>query len=187
LASQPHNTIETSIARAVDVLRDGGVVTCPTEGVFGLSCLPADTRAVTRLLEIKQREPAKGLILIAAEKDQLRDWIAIAPETIPDPTNDQAITWVVPAATSVAELVRGKHSTLAIRITTNPVAADLCRAVDSPLISTSANLAGKPTIVDAEELQREFGGRVDYIVPGECGPTSGPSAIIELASGQQLR
>ena len=187
MASQPHTTLNAAIARAAEILHEGGVVTCPTEGVFGLSCLPADGRAVTRLLEIKQREPTKGLILIAAGKDQLGNWIAIAPETIPDPTNERAITWVVPAAAGVPDLVRGAHSTIAVRITTNPVAADLCRAVDSPLISTSANLAGKPTIDDPEELQREFGGRVDYIVPGECGPTSGPSTIIELATGQQLR
>ena len=56
---------QDSIEKAVEVLRNGGVVTCPTEGVFGLSCLPADAAAVQRLLDIKQREASKGLILIA--------------------------------------------------------------------------------------------------------------------------
>ena len=179
--------MNSAIAQAVTVLRDGGVVTCPTEGVFGLSCLPGNLQAVTKLLEIKQREAAKGLILIGATKQQFSDWVAIDPQTIPDPESDQAITWIVPAASGVSELLRGEHSTIAVRVTTNPVAAALCHAVDSPLTSTSANLAGQPTITDPEELQREFGARVDYIVPGECGPTSGPSAIIDLASRQQLR
>lgn len=179
--------MNSSIAQAVDVLRAGGVVTCPTEGVFGLSCLPDNEDAVAKLLAIKQRKAAKGLILIAAHRDQLSEWIAAAVDTIPAPTPEQAITWIVPAATRVSELIRGQHSTIAVRITTNPVAAELCRAVDSPLTSTSANLAGQPTISDANELQREFGARVDYIVPGKCGPTSGPSTIIDLATGKQLR
>ena len=175
------------IAHAADVLRGGGVITCPTEGVFGLSCLPAIDAAVERLLAIKQRDAAKGLILIAASKDQLRDWVAVAIDDIPDPKPDQAITWIVPASENVSPLVRGEHAGIAVRITSNPVANALCAAVESPLVSSSANLAGEPTVSDSAGLSREFTGRVDYIVPGECGPLSGPSAIIDLESGRKLR
>lgn len=182
---QPYN--RQSIAQAVDVLRNGGVIACPTEGVFGLSCLPTNTIAVTRLLEIKQRDAAKGLILIASDRRQLQDWIAVPVRTIPEAIPEQPITWIVPAAAGVSGLVRGQHKSVAVRITINPVAAALCEAVDSPLISTSANLAGEPTISDTAELHRAFAGRVDYIVPGECGPANGPSTIIDLATGKQLR
>ena len=175
------------IAHAADVLHDGGVITCPTEGVFGLSCLPAIDAAVERLLAIKQRDAAKGLILIAASKDQLRDWVAVATDDIPDPKPDQSITWIVPASENVSPLVRGEHAGIAVRITSNPVARELCAAVESPLVSTSANLAGEPTVTDQAALSREFAGRVDYIVPGECGPLSGPSEIIDLESGRKLR
>ena len=179
--------LQESIQKAVEVLHGGGVVTCPTEGVFGLSCLPANAAAVQRLLDIKQRHASKGLILIAANREQLRDWIAVSPDEIPEPTGDTAITWLVPAAEQVSELVRGEHPKLAVRITTNPTARDLCAAAGSPLVSTSANLAGEPTVRDSAELSREFAGRVDYIVPGECGPLSGPSHIIDLESGTRLR
>lgn len=178
---------QNPINLAVKVLQDGGVITCPTEGVYGLSCLPGDATAVQRLLDIKQRAATKGLILIAAEKDQLRDWIAVAPDEIPDPDPDQAITWIVPASEHVSPLVRGEHAGIAVRITSNPVAKELCTVVASPLVSTSANLAGEPTVTDSAELSREFAGRVDYIVPGECGPLSGPSTIIDLESGRKLR
>lgn len=175
------------IPRATDVLLGGGVITCPTEGVFGLSCMPDNSAALLRLLEIKQRDPAQGLILIAASKAQLRDWISILPESIPDPQPDQAITWIVPAADGVSELVRGKHSGIAVRITTNPTARSLCEAVASPLISTSANIAGEAIASDSDALHRIFAGSVDYILPGECGPASGPSEIIDLQSGKKLR
>ena len=183
----PDSISQDSIEKAVEVLRNGGVVTCPTEGVFGLSCLPADAAAVQRLLDIKQREASKGLILIAADREQLRDWIAVAPEDIPEPDPEQAITWLVPASAQVSELVRGVHPKVAVRITSNPIANALCAAAESPLVSTSANLAGEPTVTDSAALSREFAGRVDYIVPGECGPLSGPSQIIDLESGTKLR
>ena len=175
------------ISRAADVLLGGGVVTCPTEGVFGLSCMPDDADAIARLLTIKQRDPGKGLILIAASKQQLRDWIAISPQDLPDPDPEHPVTWIVAAAASVPALVRGDHDGVAVRITSNPVARALCEAVDSPLISTSANLAGAPVINKSNVLRRKFGGSVDYIVPGECGPATGPSEIRDLASGKQLR
>ena len=136
--------MKLSISRAASVLRNGGVITCPTDGVFGLSCLPDMPHAVSRLLAIKQRDPAKGLILISASKEQLRDWIAIPPEQLPDPDPARPITWIVPASAAVSTLVRGTHSGIAVRITSNPTASALCAAVASPLVSTSANLAGQP-------------------------------------------
>ena len=175
------------ISRATDILLGGGVITCPTEGVFGLICMPDNSAALLRLLAIKQRDPAKGLILMAASKQQLRDWIAMPPDSIPDPQPDQAITWIVPAAAGVSELVRGEHSGIAVRITTHPTARSLCEAVGSPLISSSANIAGEAPVSDSDALHREFAGSVDYVLPGECGPATGPSEIIDLKTGKKLR
>jgi L-threonylcarbamoyladenylate synthase len=175
------------ISRATDILLGGGVITCPTEGVFGLICMPDNAAALLRLLEIKQRDPAKGLILMAASKQQLRDWIAMPPDSIPDPQPDQAITWIVPAAAGVSELVRGEHSGIAVRITTHPTARSLCEAVGSALISSSANIAGEAPVSDSDALHREFAGSVDYVLPGECGPATGPSEIIDLKTGKKLR
>jgi L-threonylcarbamoyladenylate synthase len=84
-------------------------------------------------------------------------------------------------------LLQGQHPGLAVRITTNPVAAALCNRVASPIVSTSANLAGKPTARNRFILRRQFGRRVDYIVPGDCGPASGASEIRDFASGAVLR
>jgi L-threonylcarbamoyladenylate synthase len=179
--------MKLAISRAADVLLGGGVITCPTEGVYGLSCMPDDDEAVARLLTIKQRDPAKGLILIAARKEQLAGWITIAADSIPDPNPLRPVTWIVPAAAGVSPLVRGEHSSLAVRISTNSIACALCNAVDSPLVSTSANVAGAPVVKNQVALRRKFAGRVDYIVPGDCGPADGPSEIRVLATGRQLR
>ena len=176
-----------AIAKAADVLLAGGVIAYPTEGVFGLGCLPDDADAVVRVLSIKQRDPAKGLILIASNKDQLDGWIDMDTGAIPDPDPENPTTWIAPASAQVSPIVRGRHSGIAVRLTTNPTASALCDAVDSPIVSTSANLAGQPVARNRYVLRRRFGVCVDYIVPGDCGPASGASEIRNLATGQVLR
>ena len=175
------------ISRAADVLLGGGIITCPTEGVYGLSCMPDNSAAINRLLRIKQRDPAKGLILIATSKKQLQDWIDMPVEKIPDANPSQPITWIVAAAPSVSTLVRGDHDEVAVRVTTNPVARALCEAVDSPLVSTSANIVDEAPARNRFILRRKFAGCVDYVVPGDCGPATGPSEIRNLSTGEVLR
>ena len=174
--------------KAAEILLGGGVIAYPTEGVFGLGCLPRDTDAVRRLLDIKKRDPSKGLILIAANAPQFDDWIDLPDAVvIPEPDPTQPITWIVPASSRVPPVVRGDNAGLAVRITTNPVAGNICRSVASPVVSTSANLSGQAVAPDEETLRRQFGDLVDYVVPGACGPASGPSEIRELLSGKILR
>lgn len=173
---------------AADVLFRGGVIAYPTEGVYGLGCLPDDLPAVRRVIGIKRRDASKGLILIAASAAQLDGWVGLPDcEKLPEPDPTYPVTWIVPPGQKVSPLLRGGHNTIAIRLTTNPVAKALCEATDSPLVSTSANLTGKPTARNRFVLRRQFAGIVDYIVPGDCGPASGPSEIRDYASGRVLR
>lgn len=173
---------------ATDALLRGGVIAYPTEGVFGLGCLPDDPRALLRLLDIKRRDVNKGLILIAAHAGQLDGWIDLpAGKSLPEPDPAHPVTWIVPPGPRVTELLRGEHENIAVRITTNPVARSLCLAVKSPLVSTSANLSGKPTARNRFVLQRQFADVVDYVVPGDCGPASGPSEIRDFTSNRILR
>jgi L-threonylcarbamoyladenylate synthase len=174
--------------RAADVLLGGGVIAYPTEGVFGLGCLPDDLDAVERILEIKERIASKGLILIAANVSQFDDWIDESQlAQIPQPDPKQPVTWIVRPTEIVPATITGDHSGLAVRITTNPVAAAICDAVDMPIVSTSANKAGQRVARNAFILRRQFGHLVDYVVPGACGPASGPSEIRVLGSKKVLR
>jgi L-threonylcarbamoyladenylate synthase len=179
--------MKLSISRAAKVLLGGGIIAYPTEGVFGLGCLPGDIVAVTRLLQIKQRDPRKGLILIAADKSQFDEWLDPDGEMLPDPKASQPTTWLAPAQPHVSELVRGEHTKIAVRLTTNPTAAAICDAVASPIVSTSANIADRAVVRNALVLRRQFQACVDYVVPGDCGPSTGPSEIRDLASGKIIR
>ena len=180
--------MNSSVSRAAEVLTGGGVIAYPTEGVFGLGCMPDKLQAVTRLLEIKQRDPAKGLILIAADSSQLEGWVSTADlQRLPAPDPEQAITWIAQAGPKSGTLLRGEHPGIAVRITSHPVAAAICRAVESPITSTSANLAGEPVAKDSIAMLNNFESLVDYVVPGDCGPTTGASEIRRLEDGKVLR
>jgi L-threonylcarbamoyladenylate synthase len=174
--------------KAAQILKSGGVIAYPTEGVFGLGCLPSDDEAVQRLLAIKNRPPSKGLILLAASASQFGNWISLpASISLPAPDPDNPVTWIAPAGEKANFLIHGDNTGIAVRITTNPVALAICKAAGSPVVSTSANLSGQAVARNQVMLRRQFGSLVDYVVPGPCGPSAGPSEIRDLLSGDVLR
>jgi L-threonylcarbamoyladenylate synthase len=167
-----------NIRHAARVLHAGGLIAYPTEGVFGLGCLPQDHDAVGDILTIKGRDQGKGLILIISDPAQIADWIGLSGET-PDLTaaDDKPVTWIIPASDNAPMWITGDHDGVAVRLTTHPIAHALCKEADSAIVSTSANITGHAPARNALILRRQFGSLVDYIVPGECGPASGPSEI----------
>lgn len=176
------------IRYATRVLGQGGVIAYPTEGVFGLGCLSDDFAAASRILKIKKRDPATGLVLIISDPAQLRGWVDLPIDQLVLPSSDdRPITWIVPAAESAPWWIRGDHTGLAVRQTTHPVARALCLQADAALVSTSANIAAHPPLRNAFVLRRLFGSLVDYVVPGKCGPAKTASEIRDLESGKILR
>lgn len=176
------------IQRAARIVRAGGVIAYPTEGVFGLGCDPSDGEAVARILAIKRRDPAMGLVIIAATPQQLEGWIdRESIDTAEALQRGDGITWIAPADTGVPYWIRGDHDGVAVRITTHPIAAALCTAADTTLVSTSANVHGRLPTRSRFVLRRNFGDLVDYIVPGDCGDAEGPSEIRVLGSGRVVR
>jgi len=171
-------------------VRRGGVIAYPTEAVFGLGCDPDDGAAVRRIFRIKRRDAAKGLILIAAELEQLLPYIqalpaAREPEILaswPGP-----VTWIVPARLDTPAWLTGGRDTLAVRVTAHPVAAALCRACGGALVSTSANRSGHAPARNVLQMQRRLPGATDYVVPGRVGERARPSRIVDARSGAVLR
>ena len=184
-----------SLTRAAEIVRAGGVVAYPTESCFGLGCDPRNSAALRRILHMKRRAPDKGLILIADCYERLLPFLqagdlnsdgeklpARIAETWPGPN-----TWLLPAGARASHRLRGAHSKLAVRVTAHRDAAQLCKLARMPLVSTSANRAGRRALRDAGAVRREFGGEVDYIVDGRIGGASAPSTIRDGESGRVLR
>lgn len=180
------------IAEAVKQLQLGHVIAYATEAVFGLGCDPDDEQAVQRLLDIKQRSVEKGVILIAADWEQLVPYVDLAQ--IPEPKLCQAFaswpgpfTWVMPAKSTTPRWLTGKFSSIAVRVSAHPQVQELCRAWGKPLVSTSANLSGEPPCRTGQEVLTQLAQRVDFILPGEVGGASNPSQIRDVLTGELLR
>lgn len=170
--------------------RQGNLIAYPTEAVYGLGCNPLDWHAVERLLALKQRSLSKGLILIAADFEQLRPFISLPSAEIMEPifaTWPGPVTWLLPAAPDLPFWLTGKHQTLAVRVTAHPIAADLCRACDSPLVSTSANISSRPPTRSALTLRRHFKRELGFILNGQVGSLKQPTPIRDALGGTLIR
>lgn len=172
----------------ISIIQAGKILAYPTEGVFGLGCDPYQESAVMKLLALKERPVEKGLIVIADRLSVLEPWLReISPEHRQKiETTSHPTTWVVPATAQVPVWIRGEHTQVAIRITQHPVAQAICRALGTPFVSTSANRAGDPPALTAQDVRAIF-PTLDYIVDQPTGNLAKPTPIIDLLTGEFLR
>lgn len=186
----PRQAANADIAAAV--LGGGGIVAHPTEAVWGLGCNPLDEGATLRLLALKQREIGKGLILVAATREQFDafiDWQALPAER-----RDHVIaswpgphTWILPATPAVPAWIRGDHAGVAVRVSAHPPVTGLCMAFNGPIVSTSANVAGAPAPRHLSDLSAQIRAGVDAVLAGETGGLANPTAIRDALTGAILR
>ena len=175
---------------ACHALAAGGVIACPTEAVWGLSCEPLNVHACKQILALKRRPRAKGFILIASEFAQIEPFLAQVPRVKLKPalaTWPGPVTWLLPAASWVPAHLTGARDTLAVRVTAHPMASALCRQYGGPLVSTSANLSGRAPARTALQVQRQFGTALDYLLHGALGELKKPTPIRDLATGRTVR
>ncbi|MFK7887207.1 MAG: L-threonylcarbamoyladenylate synthase [Gammaproteobacteria bacterium] len=183
-------TQDEDVTQAARIIASGGVIAHPTEGVFGLACDPGSANALQRILLIKGRDRGKGLILLAHDIASLQPYCAeFTPSMVATLTESRShpTTFIVPAASDAPEVLTGGRTTIAIRITTHPLSLALCRMLNHPVVSTSANLGGEPPARDATTVHDTLGPRLDLILDGPLGDAMGPSAIIDIVTGDVIR
>lgn len=178
------------LARAVSVLRAGGVIACATEGVWGLSCDPCNEAAVRRILALKGREADKGLILVAGAFAQVECYLSHVPADRLATIRDSwpgPITWIVPHRGELPVWISGVHPGVAIRVSDHLQLQALCLGFGGAIVSTSANPQGLAPARSAQMVRRYFGSRIDYLLPGTLGSRRQPSEIRDALSGRILR
>ena len=178
------------IGHCCHIIRQGGVIAYPTETVFGLGCDPFNETAVQRLLEIKHRTAEKGLIIIGSQIKQLSPLLNKLTEQQYQQISqlpDHPTTWIAPKSKNTPDWLTGKHTTIAIRLTTQPIVKALCEKLEHALVSTSANISGFPVAQSALDIYRYFGQKIDGIIYENNHCLGSPSEIRHVLSGEILR
>ena len=178
-----------ALNRFIHAVSRGAVFGYPTDTIWGFGCHPLMAQSVAHILQIKNRSPEKGLILLSSQLEYCADYVDADTDQL-RPARDplkQPTTWLVPASQICPPWIRGNFPTVAIRITNHPLLQYLCDRLEAPIVSTSANRTGCATVRNQLQMRRQFGDRLDYIVTGFTTGSGKPSEIKSLASGTSLR
>ncbi len=178
------------VEAAAALLREGGVLAYPTEGVYGLGCDPDNRVAFDRIFEMKRRPSGQGVLLIAADFGQVRDWIGHAPDAAFAHANaiwPGAHTFIFPRSSRVPEWVAGGSAGIALRVTAHAPSAALCRAFGGPIVSTSANRHGEPPARSAADIRAIFGDEPDGVLDAPLGGLDKPTPITDAVTGAIIR
>ncbi|MCY3813138.1 MAG: Sua5/YciO/YrdC/YwlC family protein [Gammaproteobacteria bacterium] len=181
--------MDDALHDAAQVLCRGGVVAHACEGVWGLACNPLNEAAVGRVLDVKGRPAAKGLIVIAASADAFAAELGALDEATAERIRASwpgPVTWVV-RSERFPNWITGGRGTVAVRVPDHAQSRALSSAFGGPIVSTSANRSGAPPCLTAESVREALGDEIDYLLSGAIGDRSGPSRIIDAATGETLR
>lgn len=179
------------LKNALQVLRNGGVILYPTDTVWGLGCDATNAGAVKKIFEIKRREDSKSMLVLMENPNMLRAYIHEVPEIAWEliEVTDKPLTIIYPGAKNLAPNLIAEDGTIGIRITTETFTEHLIQQFRRPIVSTSANLSGKPTPQNFNQIEEEILTVVDYVVQYRQDDTSKskPSSIIKLGLGGQIQ
>lgn len=186
--------IMEEIQKALEVLRNGGIILYPTDTVWGIGCDATDPEAVAKVYAIKKRSDSKSLVLLASDMDMICRYVKEVPEMAIQlvEVNDKPMTIIYPGAIAGENSKRSnsllayntvaEDGTVGIRIPMMDFCRQLVHRLGRPIVSTSANISGEPTPKKFAEISSEVREAVDHIVDPsyEKGSTGQSSSIIKV-------
>lgn len=169
---------------AVDTLKRGGIILYPTDTIWGIGCDATNEEAIARIYKLKQREDAKAMLSLVGNIGQLertvRDIPEVAWQLIDVAVNPLTLIYDHPIG--IADSLKAEDGSAGIRITSEPFSRALCERLRRPVVSTSANISGKPAPATFSEISKEIIDGVDYVVRFRRQEKGGakPSNIIKV-------
>jgi len=178
-----------TIAEVVTVLKQGGLILYPTDTVWGIGCDATNANAVRKVYNLKKRQDSKALICLVNNYSMLEKHIDNVPNiayTILD-IADKPTTVIYDAPAGVAENLVAEDNTLAIRIVKHSFCEKIIKYLGRPIVSTSANISGRPTPKSFKEIDDAIIKGVDYVVNLPSNNNTKPSTIIKLSSKGEVK
>ena len=177
----PENPQGRLIAKAVEILKDGGLIIYPTDTQYGLGCDLTNKKAIEKVYRLKQRNQKSPFSFVCADLTNIAEYAKVSNfayrtmrRLLPGP-----YTFILDATKLVPQLMLTKRHECGIRVPNHPIALELVKALGRPIINTSANLEGRETPTDPADFADLFKNQVEVIIDG--GPVAGgPSTIISL-------
>ena len=178
------------LKKAVDVLREGGLILYPTDTIWGIGCDATNKEAVKRVYDLKQRHDSKSMIVLLDNVAKLPGYIDEIPDVAYDmiELTDKPLTIIFDGAKNLADNLLAGDGSVGIRITLETFSQQLCGRFKKPLVSTSANVSGEPFPQNFSEISDVIKQGVDFIVSfrQEEMKNPAPSGIIKLGKGGEV-
>lgn len=176
--------LQDEIKKAVEVMRQGGVILYPTDTVWGIGCDATNPEAVKRVYEIKKRADSKALICLVDSDARLSRYVRNVADVTWDIIEmaEKPLTIIFDQAVGLAPNLLGEDGSVGIRVTKEEFSKELCFRFQKPIVSTSANISGEPTALTFDEISDDIKNAVDYVVKynRQCKEKHKPSSIIKI-------
>ena len=178
-------SFEDDLSACLKVLRAGGLILYPTDTIWGIGCDATNEQAVKRIYELKQREESKSMIILLADDRSLLKYVAAPEVEVFDYLENltKPTTIIFDGALGLADNLINADGSIGIRIVKEDFCRHLVKRLGHPLVSTSANISGRPSPGTFADIEDEIKQGVDYVVHlrrEETTPAT-PSTIMRRA------
>lgn len=175
------------IKKALEVLRNGGIILYPTDTIWGLGCDAENETAVKRIYEIKKRIDSKSMLILIDTPMRLEMYVEEVPEIAWDliEQTNKPLTIIYPKAKNLAANLVADDGSIGIRMVDEPFCNQLISRFQKPIVSTSANISGETAPAYFDAISQEIIDAVDYVVTYRQDDLSEnkSSSILKLSSG----
>lgn len=181
LQVDPDHPNPRHLERAVEVLRNGGLVAYPTDTYYGVGCDLLSKKAILKLYDLKQRDRRKPLALLCPDLSEVSRYAHVnnfAYRTLKQLTPGP-FTFVLEATRVVPQMMMSRQKQVGIRIPAQAIALELPRLLGRPVVTTSANAPDGQPLVDARDIKEVLGHGLDLILDGGIHPSE-PSTVVQV-------
>src|ERR1700749_3705870 len=158
--------LKEEVAKALKVIQDGRIILYPTDTIWGIGCDATNTEAIKKIFALKQRDEAKSMIILLDTENKLESYIQEVPSIAYDLIEyaENPLTLVMPGAKNISPALISSDGSVGIRVAKNDFCQQLIQRLRKPLVSTSANISGRPSPQNFGEIEQEVIDGVDYVV-----------------------
>src|ERR1700750_2411492 len=158
--------LKDEVAKAFKIIQDGGIILCPTDTIWGFGCDATNTEAVKKIYHLKQRDEAKSMIILLDTDNKLQSYVKEVPEIAYDLIQyaENPLTLVMPGAKNISPALINADGSVGVRVCKHEFCQQLIQRMKKPLVSTSANVSGKPSPQYFSQIDDEIIQGVDYVV-----------------------